>query len=562
MIAGAAEAKRTAQRLALCATTLLPAPALGAELAVVVGVGAVHPPSGAPEVLLRLADDDAWRISSLLGTRIQPDRLRVLTQPDTSTAALPFPGGPPAAPTRSAVLQAAAGLLRAAPPGADRLYVYIAAHGTAEDLYLEDGPTSVSTLRRELQALLDEDDELILIADACYSARWRGEQPPRRDRPRFPLVEASESGAVEVVVDSQTPERVETGGGVLTYLLSSGLTGAADADADQVVELQELSDFVWSYLPRLDAELQPAFRSPGADPHAEVWRQSDGPRLRLEAPTPTRWQILRPDGAPFAEAQTEPGEPRLLALPPGAWSVWEIPVVGTQTYEPGPRAWLRTAALNEGEAQLGPRGAEGVPRRLIPGGRAAAGGPGPQLSVWTTASPPPLRLRLRSAPLHRIELVGRASAIGLGGAPGAWAGGGARYQRRISAGQRGWVEGSGAGGRSGLAELGLLQGALGHEVDLWSRGPVDLAWSTGLGWDHAWLQNEGLEQQTFGPRLLAGPRLAVWADSRGTMVSAGARARPGLLRVQVDAADGLSSAPGWAPDLGAYAVELGIGRRF
>lgn len=547
---------------ALLAVLAGAAPAQADDLALIVGVGTAQRADGPPEPLLSLADDDAWRMAALVATQLPPERLRVLTQLDESTVALPFPGGPPGEPTRAALLSAIEALRSEAGPGPHRFLVYLAAHGTSEDLYLADGPTSVAALRAALSAPLGADDALLLIADACFSARWRGDGGAVARRPRFPLVEPSETGAVEVVVDSQTPERADAGGGVLTYLLSSGLAGAADANNDGLIGIQELSDHTWSYMPQLAAELQPAFRAPGADPHALVWRQGPGPRLPLSSTTPTRWLVTRPDGLPLLEATTRPGHPRSLALPPGRWTVWELPLQGGATEAPGPVAYKREALLAaSGEAALGPRGPTGAPRRLLPGGRLAEAELGPRLPVWTTVAPPALLPRLRAAPRTRLEALATYSPTALALPEAALIGGGARALRRVGeGGQRLWIEGGGAAGQGGEARLSALQLGLGHELDLLTAGPLNLVWDSGIGVHHVKLNADGLEQATGGPRLLLGPRALLWADGPGLVGGLGLRARPGLLRVERDLPDGSTEA-GWQLDAADLGAELSLGLR-
>jgi hypothetical protein len=170
--------------------------------------------------------------------------------------------------------------------------------------------------------------------------------------------------------------------------------------------------------------------------------------------------------------------------------------------------------------------------------------------------------RLRAAPRHRVELTAAYSPTALGLPEATLVGGGARLLRQVGDGaQRLWLEGSAAGGTGGAAELRALQLGAGHAVDLWTRGPLNLVWDSGIGAQHVTLTTQDLEQVTGGPRLLLGPRALLWMDGPGLVAGIGARARPGLLRVERDQADGSAQA-GWALDAADFGAELSLGKRF
>jgi hypothetical protein len=289
--------------------------ALANTAAVVVGSDRID-----DERSLRYADDDAWRAAYLLAPSV--DRLVVLAEPDESTRDRDWPALD-GAPTASALVDAIGDVLTDEP---DQVVLFLAAHGTSERITLADGEHDFAALRARIQGLLDDDDQLLLIGDVCLSARWRGDSlgVVQADGPVFPPVDPSVNGNWEVVVDSVTPEDEALAGGVFSYLVLSGLMGAADANGDGSVDAQELSDFVHSYAAGSRVPFIPVVRSPDG-PDAHLPWQARGLQLQLAADEPTRWVVALEDGPIVAEAFTAAGESRALTLPAGSYRVLELP---------------------------------------------------------------------------------------------------------------------------------------------------------------------------------------------------------------------------------------------
>ncbi len=276
--------------------------------------GRADPECRVEEEQLQHADDDARRVGFALEAALGAGRVGVFTTDVDSALLGPDPVG-------GAALADVEAWLRTAPE-ADGVVLYVSSHGTASAVHLDDRAHPLAVLRTAIEAAAGAPVAL-LITDACYSARWKGDGGAAPDL-RWPPVDPARG--VELVVDSKTPEEPGLRGGAFTRLVLAGLLGAADADGDGTVA-QELSDHVHAYGTSLAHAFVPTVRAPDArtqvpdvrGPARVVLRDDDG-----EA----RWMVdaIARDGGevPFTEASTLPGSERTLALPAGRWVVWHL----------------------------------------------------------------------------------------------------------------------------------------------------------------------------------------------------------------------------------------------
>jgi len=252
---------------------------------------------------LRFADDDAARFTLLLRSLASaPENVVLLTTFDEAsrkelgTAGLTLvPDGPP---TREAVASAFARLgqrLAAWPPGAPppTFFFIYAGHGVRGRVVLapkageEAGLTGLE-LRHQLAALgrrfaetRPGDTRLptFVFLDACRSQSLfleRGDGAavgPDLTGEATALTEEAESlplGIMTAAVAGQpTGEMAALGGGLFSHVLTSGLAGAADANADRRVSFAELAAFV-AFNTGQPATRQPWFAPPGGRLSATV----------------------------------------------------------------------------------------------------------------------------------------------------------------------------------------------------------------------------------------------------------------------------------------------------
>lgn len=292
---------------------------------------------------LRYADDDAWRAAWFLQTVTDPDSLRVLTEPDDSTGGRSFPGGAPNSPTQDHLLAAVRELRGDPQRGAVTVVLFIAAHGSPGEVHLADGRHDFQQLRQSVLGVLGPQDELVLIADACNSARWRsGEDYAVKPLPYFPPVQPSNGRQVEALVDGQTPEDDDILGGVFTYLTLSAWMGAGDSNEDGDVSTQELQDQLFRYAAAgTRAPFAPVVRSPHGNSNYPLPERPHGGTITVGAEGPARWLVLaqgegiEAPGVAIGEVFTTAGQPGQMTVPEGAYTVVELPC----SWDPARRAY-------------------------------------------------------------------------------------------------------------------------------------------------------------------------------------------------------------------------------
>jgi len=176
----------------------------------------------------------------------------------------------------------------------DTVVLYFAGHGWAEagagsidadllskyllpyDAELADPYSTaldVDELTNIVRRLLPE--RVVVIIDSCFSGAAGARSPfdPRRDRLRGVVTgefldRLVDAGKGRVVLTASGPneaagERTDFGHGIFTYFLLNGLGGAADADHDGEVDVDELYRFVWDRVTAATAGKQnPVKRAP------------------------------------------------------------------------------------------------------------------------------------------------------------------------------------------------------------------------------------------------------------------------------------------------------------
>lgn len=505
-----------------------------------------------PQRALRYADDDAWRAAWLLQPLVADDRLRVLTEPDDETRHLSFPGEAPGPPTAEALVASVAALRKGDTTGRD-VIVYLAAHGSPDEVHLGDGRHTFRDLRARIDEVLAPDDRLLLVADACYSGTWRGGVADLRVDSRepllFPAVDASPRGILEAVVRSQTPEDDEIRGGVFSYLVLSGLIGGADADGDGRVVAQELSDFVHAYVSGARAPFVPTIRAPAGASDA-VLPGSDGPRLTLGGARSARWIVIHPDGVVLAEAFTHAGEDRSLLLPAGTYTVWQLPVIEVDgEYVLGGDEAFRHTVTVDGTTRLGAGERVAVPPAGV---RYRADDEVSALlravPVTTVRPPPSSFARYHAAP-RGLLAVGPAVEVGPLRGVGRTQGAALTWSTGRGRSVRPRVEGvATVGGTADLraSQLGLGVGA---EVDLVHGRLSSLSGTGGLGWEAWRLTPEGAEAQgTIGAVGRAGLAWTIWPRHTGLSARIEVAWAPGVHLVERHPDLGLRQVPGLGPE--------------
>ncbi len=316
------------------------APASAGEVAVVLGASArwsqacIQAPSSCafgPEDLeeedrLEYSDDDAWRVAWLLSGGLPRDRVLLFVPETSNVRQRDFPAEAPGLAALPEV-EASLSVLRAELGEDLDVVLYLAAHGSADGVHLEDRFYAFSELVAGVEVAAGG-EVTALIADACLSARWprmRGASEGVIDRSRFPAIE--ETGRLEASVDTLTPEHPALKGGHFTHLVTSALVGAGDWDGSGEIDAQELSDFVFAYLLTAGVPYDPVIGAP--DPKLIVQGFTGPAGLALDGQgDDARWFVTleQVDGhVTIAEVFTRAGELRLLNLPPGDYTVWRVP---------------------------------------------------------------------------------------------------------------------------------------------------------------------------------------------------------------------------------------------
>ncbi|MDX2022050.1 MAG: caspase family protein [Deltaproteobacteria bacterium] len=238
----------------LCAGGPARAETATSTFALIVGVN--HSPDSSQT--LHYADDDAAKYAEMFGSFGITSR--VLTRADASTqrlhsGVLKAAQPPRKADLKSAVEQLAALVAKARDRGDHtRFYFVYAGHGDVEDgrgrLGLEDAQLSGADLERSIQTI--GADETHLVVDACYSyflAFTRGGKGERRSLHGFATLGGmrGNKNVGLLLSTASAQESHEWSGfsaGVFSHEVRSGLTGAADANADGLISYKEIAAFV------------------------------------------------------------------------------------------------------------------------------------------------------------------------------------------------------------------------------------------------------------------------------------------------------------------------------
>ncbi|MEZ4988396.1 MAG: caspase family protein [Saprospiraceae bacterium] len=204
--------------------------------AVIVGVAAY---TAMPA--LRFPDDDAYRLFAFLkspqGGAIPDERIRVLIDEDA---------------TRERILQSMQQLFMQAGPN-DLVILYFSGHGLPGAFLPIDYTGTEHTLSHaEIRSLLDRSPAgyKLCLADACHSGGLfaaKGEQLPNLLNRYYTHLANARKGTALIMSSKAAETSLESSGlrqGVFSHFLLRGMKGEADADADGVVRVQELFDYI------------------------------------------------------------------------------------------------------------------------------------------------------------------------------------------------------------------------------------------------------------------------------------------------------------------------------
>lgn len=189
---------------------------------------------------LRFADRDARQVASFLrskaGGSILTSRLRLLTNQQA---------------TLSNVRQALT-LFEQAKAG-DRIILYFSGHGSSDSFVpydVQPGDERNFLTHRDVKAAfhLSGASTKLCIADACLSGSMTQREDSQRNLAKTLVNPVSDSSNVAMLLASRSMQNaIEAGrlaGGVFTYYLLKGLTGEADRDANRIVTIRELHQYV------------------------------------------------------------------------------------------------------------------------------------------------------------------------------------------------------------------------------------------------------------------------------------------------------------------------------
>lgn len=490
-----------------------PWPAVIDRFAVVVGNDVGQP----PDQPLRWAEADAARVAGVLQEvgGVRPENLVLLRGQDAGAA-------------RRALI-AVNDRIR----GSGRqavLFVYYSGHADEGALHL--GPTSLEL--GELTQLVRGSAAAfrLLVLDACRSGaltRVKGGQPI----PPFPLggpgtgleSRLPGEGAVFLTSSSATEDSQESDelkGSFFTHALVSGLLGAADADGDGQVTLEE------AYRHAYDATLRASSRSLAGTQHPtfqyDVRGQGDVVLTTLTGRDRTRAWLTLPEGPAWLVFQgTEDG-----------------PVVGEVTA--GDRA--RRLSVREGRYYVRGRGAE----VLLEGSVQAPAGAAVQVDPARLTRTAYARLvrkgagDLRSATSVELEARVRSPLASEGRpCPGMAAGAAVALRPLTLHARLGWCQ-------SGFTAQGLRARAEGFDLEVGATHAWDLPWasvelglSLGAAILHQSFETAGAAPPRTSAGLLLAPVLSVSRDvGRRTYLYAAGSAATYLYRVE-DAGSGSAS---------------------
>jgi hypothetical protein len=313
-----------------CALTLASTEAHAADPAPAEVAAAPHPfaygiligtnEGGAGQQTLHFAEDDARKVADVLRDlgRFGNADLHVLTHPDTHAVF-------------AAIDEVAAKLAMHRERGEQAILIfYYSGHAKANAFSLGNEELPISMLRDRLQAL--PTTLTLVVIDACQSgkfARIKGAEPAADFS--FNTVSRLTTKGLAVMASSTaeelSQESDELHSSYFTHHLIVGLRGAADADGDGRVSLDEA--YRYAYRRTLSSTSQTQVGAQHVTLQTELGGQGDVPvtypaaarsHLLLGAALDGRVLLqLRPSGSVVAEVQKAPGSAVRLALTSGSY---------------------------------------------------------------------------------------------------------------------------------------------------------------------------------------------------------------------------------------------------
>ncbi len=275
---------------------------------------------GPGQTPLRYAEDDARKMAQVLRElgRYGTSDLRVLIKPDGKQVL--------------AAIDDVAQKLKAHQAKGEQaiLVFYYSGHAKANAFNLGSEELSVATLREKLRALPAQ--LTLVVLDACQSgqfARVKGAEPAADFS--FNSVSRLGTKGVAVMASSSSQELSqesdELKSSYFTHHLISALRGAADADGDGKVSLDEA--YRYAYRRTLSATAQTQVGSQHVTLETDLAGQGDVPvtypaaaKSQLELPASLDARVLvqhRTSGNVVAEVQKSPGPPLKLAIASGQY---------------------------------------------------------------------------------------------------------------------------------------------------------------------------------------------------------------------------------------------------
>ncbi len=289
---------------------------------------------------LRYADDDAAKYVAILRT-IAPGGVFLLADFDRDTERL-FPDARALAvePTRAELLRVGRELgerVRKAASGGSETDVYFvfAGHGDIEDgkgfIELSDARFTASDLERWLQSIPFTRAHVIL--DSCNSFFMLGARKPggryyatSEDAARALAAKLPNVGVfLSTSAEGEAFEWSEIQSGVFSYVVRSGLLGAADADGDGAVSYLELAAFVATATADVkNPNMRPHVfaRGPGGRdelPILAAGARSGARTLQLTSTDSLHVRVRDREAVPLLDANLEARAPAALRLP-GDWA--------------------------------------------------------------------------------------------------------------------------------------------------------------------------------------------------------------------------------------------------
>ncbi|MCB9687912.1 MAG: hypothetical protein H6735_22920 [Alphaproteobacteria bacterium] len=201
----------------------------------------------------------------------------------------------------------------------DVVFVFFSGHGSAAGLMLEDAVLPASTFTEALRGM--NADLVVVVLDACFGT---GMDPstgavmvePARDLPH--VVRGQPGIAVFKSVNTLL-EEPDLQSGILTHVMLSGLSGAADQDRDGRITFAEMADFFWLHTER-SGQFTGRPEAPGAHPDRVLLDTRQARHaLTVDVPADAAARLLFADGEgrAIAEVNAAGAGRRKLVLPLG-----------------------------------------------------------------------------------------------------------------------------------------------------------------------------------------------------------------------------------------------------